>query len=76
MTVVAERGVEQRERPEAACAVALNMMSAQRLHICRNDSSMAECYENVAGDEEQNAIVEKETRRWLFHDKSNLLSGL
>lgn len=51
-----------------ACAVALDMMSAERLHYCASNFDIAACFLSTTADSEKMAAIEAKTRRWLFSE--------
>jgi hypothetical protein len=55
-------------RKVRACAVALDMMSAERLHYCPSNFDIAGCFLSTTADSEKKAAIEAETRRWLFSE--------
>lgn len=57
---------DESQKPVRACAIALDMLSARRLHYCSAGSSAYDCLVKAREAPEQAAAIDRETRRWLF----------
>ncbi|NUY35957.1 hypothetical protein F0160_37250 [Paraburkholderia sp. JPY303] len=68
LKVADAQGESADARKIRACAIALDMMSAERLHYCTSNFNVAGCFLSTTADSEKKAAIEAETRRWLFSE--------
>ncbi|WP_250514420.1 hypothetical protein [Caballeronia sp. INDeC2] len=66
LKVADAQGESADTRKVRACTIALDMMSAERLHYCTSNLNISRCFLTTTADSEKKAAIEAETRKWLF----------